>query len=264
MKTSSMYREKILKYQKFQNSLYYHTENTQLGRTIFSTNKQLKKQLEDNNQMFYQYEVLAVMVHAIMTTAHNDLRSQQLQENIQCCQETLLLEKDEEGHPEILHCTKCNLYKTQKYEFERKTCLPGVPPMEFISMDLIGRISPPSSQGHQYTLTVICMLTGFTFCIPVKTKNKEEIVDACLKYVVYTFAHFKIKLLKEVIEKLGIVLYSKFVHVKFEISQISQFLLKFVYFTLGKFEISTIAAEIDPPLQYQRKTLPCSITLLLI
>ena len=51
-------------------------------------------------------------------------------------------------------------------------------------MDLIRRISPPSSQGHQYALTVICMLTGFIFCILLKTKNAEEIVDAYLKYVV--------------------------------------------------------------------------------
>ena len=87
--------------------------------------------------------------------------------------------------------------------------------MEFISMDLICKISPPSLQGHQYALTVICMLTGFTFCITVKTKNEEEIVDVYLKYVVCTFStsrkilsdngtKFKHILLKEVAEKLGI------------------------------------------------------------
>ena len=38
-------------------------------------------------------------------------------------------------------------------------------PMEFISMDLIGEFHPPSSKGHKYALTVICMLTGYTFCI---------------------------------------------------------------------------------------------------
>ena len=85
------------------------------------------------------------------------------------------------------HCVRYNLYKTQKYKFERKTFSSGVQPMEFISMDLIGRISPPSLQGHQYALTVICMLRGFTFCIPLKTKNVKEIVDAYLKYIVCTF-----------------------------------------------------------------------------
>ena len=46
--------------------------------------------------------------------------------------------------------------------------------MEFISMDLIEKISPPSSQGHQYAVTVICMLTGFTFYIPLKTKMHRK------------------------------------------------------------------------------------------
>ena len=39
-------------------------------------------------------------------------------------------------------------------------------PMEFISMDLIGELYPPLKAGHKYALTVICMLTGYVFCIP--------------------------------------------------------------------------------------------------
>ena len=41
--------------------------------------------------------------------------------------------------------------------------------MQFIMMDLIGPFDP-SSGGYHYALTVICMLTGYTFCIPLKTK----------------------------------------------------------------------------------------------
>ena len=43
-------------------------------------------------------------------------------------------------------------------------------PMDFISMDLIGEFHPPTAEGYKYALTVICMLTGFTWCIPVKSK----------------------------------------------------------------------------------------------
>ena len=43
-------------------------------------------------------------------------------------------------------------------------------PMEFISMDLIGELYPPSKSGHKYALTIICMFTGYVFCIPLKTK----------------------------------------------------------------------------------------------
>ena len=42
--------------------------------------------------------------------------------------------------------------------------------MEFIAMDLIGEFNPGSSKGNRFTLTAVCMLTGFTFCIPLKSK----------------------------------------------------------------------------------------------
>ena len=42
--------------------------------------------------------------------------------------------------------------------------------MEFIAMDLIGEFHPASSKGNRFALTTVCMLTGFTFCIPLKSK----------------------------------------------------------------------------------------------
>ena len=50
--------------------------------------------------------------------------------------------------------------------------------MEFISMDLIDEFHPSSSKGHRYALTVICMLRGYTFCIPLKTKTAAEVIKA--------------------------------------------------------------------------------------
>ena len=40
------------------------------------------------------------------------------------------------------HCVRCNLYKTHKYKFERKTFSPGIQPMESISLDLKGQNKP--------------------------------------------------------------------------------------------------------------------------
>ena len=51
-------------------------------------------------------------------------------------------------------------------------------PMQFISMDLIGEFHPPTSKGKKYALTVICMLTCYVFCIPLKTKTAEEVLQA--------------------------------------------------------------------------------------
>ena len=59
--------------------------------------------------------------------------------------------------------------------------------MQFISMDLIGEFHPPTSKGKRYALTVICMLTGYVFCIPLKTKTAEEVLQAYIDNVYSTF-----------------------------------------------------------------------------
>ena len=60
-------------------------------------------------------------------------------------------------------------------------------PMDFISMDLIGEFYPPSTQGNRYTLTVICMLTGWVWCIPIPDKTANAILKAYLKHVHHVF-----------------------------------------------------------------------------
>ena len=40
-------------------------------------------------------------------------------------------------------------------------------PMQFICMELVGPIHPPSSKGNKYILTIIDMLTGFTIAPPI-------------------------------------------------------------------------------------------------
>ena len=54
--------------------------------------------------------------------------------------------------------------------------------MQFISMDLNGPVDP-SSNGCHYTLTVIHMLTGYMFCIPLKTKTASVVVQAYIDEV---------------------------------------------------------------------------------
>ena len=71
------------------------------------------------------------------------------------------------------HCTNCQVctkhnIKTQQLKNEHFSSPPQ--PMEFIAMDLIGEFHPASSKGNRFTLTAVCMLTGFTFCIPLKSK----------------------------------------------------------------------------------------------
>ena len=55
--------------------------------------------------------------------------------------------------------------KSPKDTVQKEIFEPGIQPMEFVSMDLIGEFHPPSSKGNRYTLTTVCMLTDYTFCI---------------------------------------------------------------------------------------------------
>ena len=81
-------------------------------------------------------------------------------------------------------------------------------------MDLIGKFYLPTSHGHHYALTAVCMLTGFTRCIPLKMKTADKVVKAYLDHIYSLFGgsvkimmdnrtEFKNKLFKEVITKLG-------------------------------------------------------------
>ena len=94
--------------------------------------------------------------------------------------------------------------KYSKYNFEAEPA-----PMKFISMDLIGEFHPPSSKGNKYALTVICMFTGYTFCIPIPNKKAETVLKAYMNHVYCKYGgsfkvlsdngtEFKNKLMEEV------------------------------------------------------------------
>ena len=86
-------------------------------------------------------------------------------------------------------------------------------PMEFIAMDLIGEFHTASSKDNRYMLTAICMLTGFTFCIPLKLKPAEDMTKAYINHICCPFGpsrkilpdngtKFKNKFWTEVFDKL--------------------------------------------------------------
>ena len=85
------------------------------------------------------------------------------------------------------NCVTCAKQKVQKPQFEKQIFEPGVQPMEFICINLIGEFHPPSSKGNRYALTAVCMLTGFTFCIPIKNKSAEEVVTAWRNHISFPF-----------------------------------------------------------------------------
>ena len=88
--------------------------------------------------------------------------------------------------------------------------------MQFISMDLIGEFHPPTIRKNKYALTVICMLMGYVFCVPLKTKTAEEAVQAYIDNIYSKFGgsmkilsnngtQFKNKIFAQVAKELGVV-----------------------------------------------------------
>ena len=116
------------------------------------------------------------------------------------------------------HCSRCQVcakqnIKTQQLKNEHFSS--SRQPMEFIAMDLVGEFHPASSKGNRYALTAVCMLTGFTFCIPLKSKRVEDVIRAYIDHICCTFGpsrkiltdngtEFKNKLWTEIFEKLKI------------------------------------------------------------
>ena len=87
--------------------------------------------------------------------------------------------------------------------------------VQFISMDLMGRFHPPTSRKHKYALTVICILMGYVFCVPLKTKAAEEVIQAYIDNVYSKFGgslkmlsdngtEFKNKVFEQVAKELGL------------------------------------------------------------
>ena len=93
-----------------------------------------------------------------------------------------------------LHCRRCRTcarHNVISQEFHKEHFAVPTQPMEFIAMDLIGEFHPASSKGNRYALTAICMLTGFTFCIPLKNKTAEEVLKAYLNHICCVFGPSK-------------------------------------------------------------------------
>ena len=90
----------------------------------------------------------------------------------------------------LKHCKSCHQCSLQnqgpeELEFGHFN-VPSVP-MEFICMDLVGPISPQTSKGNKYMLTVIDMLTGYTIAVAIPDKRTETVCQAYRNHVYCTF-----------------------------------------------------------------------------
>ena len=115
----------------------------------------------------------------------------------------------------IKRCYQCQRRNKQVVKYATLYFDVATFPMQFISMDLMGEFHPPTSRKHRYALTVICMLTGYVFCVPLKTKTAEEVIQAYIDHVYSRFGgslkmlsdngtEFKNKIFEQVAKELGV------------------------------------------------------------
>ena len=116
----------------------------------------------------------------------------------------------------VQRCYQCQRRNKQVVKYATLHFNVATFPMQFISMDLIGEFHPPTTKGKKYALTVICMLMGYVFCIPLKTKTAEEVLQGYVDNVYSKFGgsmkilsdngtEFKNKIFEQVAKELGVV-----------------------------------------------------------
>ena len=169
----------------------------------------------DGGHEFHTIYLPSVLTYQVLRTAHDDLGHNGFPRTYAALKQVFYWKGMKENiRKHCKTCATCQLHKLENVKFERKFFRPSLQPMGFICMDLIGKFHPPTSRGQNYALTAVCMLTGFTWCIPLKTKTAEEVAKAYMDHIYSNFGgsikiltdngmEFKNKLFKEVIEKLG-------------------------------------------------------------
>ena len=118
----------------------------------------------------------------------------------------------------FFHCKNCSecIFQNQTTtdtQFGTFTAPEG--PMQFICMDIVGPISPISSKGNRFCLTVIDMLTGYTMAVAIPNKSAKTIVKTYMDHVYSIFggsswmlmdngSEFKNDVFDKVCDKLGV------------------------------------------------------------
>ena len=148
----------------------------------------LKRCLTLNGQLYYPIVLPRMMIGHVLELAHNKLGHNGISRTYAMLKRLYYWKGMKVSITKHMKncvvCQKCNpqVVPYAKLHFDTATF-----PMEFISMDLIGEFYPPSKSGHKYALTVICMLTGYVFCVPLKSKQANKVLQA---YIDNVYAKF--------------------------------------------------------------------------
>ena len=198
-------------------TLKHKLQHNKLDKEYYSMDENglFMRKVADGGHKFHAIYLPNVLVFQVLQTAHDDLGNNGFPRTYAALKRVFYwkgMKEDIRKHCKT--CATCMLHKLENVKFEKKIFKPSLQPMDFICLGLIGEFHPPTSCGHCYALTAVCMLTVFTWFIPLKTKTVEEVTKAYLDHIYSNFGgsvkimmdngtEFKNKLFKEVVKKLG-------------------------------------------------------------
>ena len=185
------------------------------GKPYYLEGKLLKKYIYDNKQRFEVTVVPPNCAPLLLNLAHDQLghngtaRTYMLLKRIYYWKG---MKTDVSNY--VKQCKLCQKQNILPVKYVSGHFSAPMAPMEFISMDLIGDFTP-SSKGNKYALTVICMLTGYTFCIPIPSKKASDVITAYIDNVYSKFGgskkilsdngtEFKNQLFEKIAKELGV------------------------------------------------------------
>ena len=176
----------------------------------------LKKYVYDTKQWFETMVVPRGLCGTLLKLSHDDLGHNRTARTYMLLRQNYYWKG---MRPEVTRyvkkCKLCRMHNSTSTRYVKGTFEVPEVPMDFISMDLVGKFNPHSSQGNKFTLTVICMLSGWTWCIPIVDKSVPIMLQAYLKNVHHLFgpswkilsnngSEFKNQLFETVAQELGI------------------------------------------------------------
>ena len=160
-----------------------------LNKNIFAIeNDILKKKVIECGLLYKPVIIPEILRECLLILAHDEQGHNGFKRTHSALK-TLYYWKGMKRHIQLYcrRCRTCARHNVQTQELQKEHFSAPPQPMEFIAMDLIGEFHPASSKGNRYALTAICMLTGFTFCIPLKSKKAEDVVTAYLNHICCIF-----------------------------------------------------------------------------
>ena len=159
------------------------------GHLYKMDNKLLKIFIVDGNNTYETTVIPRSLIPQVLQMAHDELGHNGTHRTYILLKRLYYwkgLKPSVEKH--IKRCYQCQRRNKQVVKYAKLHFDVATFHMQFISMDLIGEFHPPTSKKHRYTLTVICMLTGYVFCVPLQTKTAEEVIQA---YIDHVYSKFK-------------------------------------------------------------------------